>query len=290
MKDRQTTTAAAQASVPLLSPVLHWLAMPALVYLRSGFGYSFLRPKLIFIVSAYGSALFTIYAYLGKGAWERYWAVACYVAGASSLYLFHFIYCVLREARSKAEHDAYAGTSHLFRIPSFAKSSNNEGLITKLYLWGEPLLVLFVATTLRVMLNEQRLSIWLLLVVGAMWGKALINYWYGIRSAKRREDIMEDAQEGMPEQSGYQDTPLPSAGGRKPKSQRPPNVAAVPSAKELRYAEILRLMPPYDLEQAEKNYRALSETHQPHSGTATTEKSAQLIEALEYFRRAQGSS
>jgi hypothetical protein len=59
-------------------------------------------------------------------------------------------------------------------------------------------------------------------------------------------------------------------------------------ALEFRYAEVLRLMPPYSLEQAEQNYRHLIKSVHPDPNNAeagTTEKAATLNEAIEYFRR-----
>lgn len=291
MKDRQTPTAIAQPSIPIVSPVLHWMAMPALVYLRSGFGYSFLRSRLIFLVSIYSCVAFAIYAYLGQGTWRQYWALVLFSMGASILYLLHLAAVLWREARSKASHDAYAGTSHFLRIPGLEFLMANDGFVMALHLWAEPLFTAFVATVLRLFLNERCLSGWLWCVAGAMAGKAFINYVYDIRAAKKREDIMEDAEDGMPQRAGQHDAPLPNAGGRKPKGHYPPNATVVPHADELRHSEVLRLMPPSSLEQAEQHYRELIKAYHTDTNPPTPEnhrKSAELNEAIEYFRKTHG--
>jgi hypothetical protein len=146
---------------------------------------------------------------------------------------------------------------------------------------------------LRAFFTEHRLSTWLVLVAVAMWLKEFINFWYGIRSEKKHEDIIEDAKEKMPG-SGAAEVPLPAAGTRKPRAKRPPQRAEdeqAVKALEFRSAEVLRLMPPHSLEQAELNYRHLIKTVHPDPNNAdagTTEKAATLNEAIEYFRRTLG--
>ena len=116
-----------------------------------------------------------------------------------------------------------------------------------------------------------------------------INYWYEIRSEKKHGDIMEDAEEKMPG-AGANTVPLPQAAGRKPRTKRAPQAAALSfedRANGLRFAEVLRLMPPFDLRQAERNYRELMKSYHPDKGAdgeQNPEKAAELNEAIEYFR------
>lgn len=290
MKDRQIQSQGAQPSVPLLSPVLHWLALPAIVYLRSGFGFSFLSPKSVFLSFVWATVLFFIYAWLERGAWAKNWAIALFAGGASALYVIHLLAAFNRETRKQGKHDFYSGTSHLLRMPGFSQNRGNARFETVLHLWIEPALVFVAATALRGFMAEQRLSFWLLIVAAALWLKEFINYWYGLRSEKKHGDIIEDAEEKMPAGGTFAEAPLPSAGDRKPRTKRAPSPAsdAAEKAREQRYAEVLRLMPPhppYDLQQAEHNYRHLMKAFHPDKNPANHEKAAELTEAIDFFRR-----
>ncbi len=287
MKDRQVQHSGTQPGVPVVSPVLHWLAMPAIVFLRSGFGYAFLSPKSVFLAFAWASFLFLAFAWNEPWAWRSFWAVALFFATASFLYIIHLVAAFRRETKRKGRHDYDAGTSHLLRVAGFRENRGNAAFENVLHLWIEPTIVVVLAVALRGFMAETRLSYWLLAVAAGMWCKEFINYWYGIRSEKKHSDIIEDAEEKMPG-TATSEPPVPNAGGRKPKGKYAPNVTPLDTlqSKELRYAEILRLMPPYDLEQAERNYRELIKAFHPNASSGeTTEKSAALNEAIAYFRR-----
>lgn len=47
MKDRQTEASPFQPRIPVLSFLLHCISMPVVVFLRSGFGFAYLRPNSI---------------------------------------------------------------------------------------------------------------------------------------------------------------------------------------------------------------------------------------------------
>jgi hypothetical protein len=292
MKDRQIQSTGAQPSVPILSPILHWLAMPAIVFLRSRFGFSFLSPKSVFFAFVWAHLLFSIYAWIEQGVWFKYWAVASFGLGAAALYLLHLMLAFSREVGGQGKHDFYSGTSHLLRLPGFSQLRGNPRSELMVHLWIEPFLALTSAAMLRAFFSEHRLSTWLVLVAVAMWLKEFINFWYGIRSEKKHEDILDDAEEKMPGSSSAE-VPLPAAGTRKPRAKRAPNASTdtIEMAQEQRYAELLRLMPPSSLEQAEQNYRHLIKAVHPDPNNAaegTNEKSANLNEAIEYFRRTLG--
>lgn len=297
MKDRQIQSAGAQPSVPIISPVLHWIAMPAIVFLRSRFGYSFLSPKSVFLAFGWASLLFFIFAWEEQGTWRSMWAVALFGVVASALYAAHLGAAFWRERERKGKHDFYSGTSHLLRVPGFSQNRGNQQFETVLHLWIEPAVILVVAVFLRGFLSEKWLSLWLLVVVAGMWLKAFINYWYGIRSEKKHEDIMEDAGEKMPGGGAFSEVELPSSGGRKPKRARPSQSAVDAAdilATEQHYAELLRLMPPhppYDLQQAEQHFRDLIKVSHPDPNAPTpenTKRSAALYEAIAFFRNRVG--
>ena len=289
MKDRQTNSQGPQHSIPLVSPILHLLAMPAIVYLRSGFGFSFLSSKIIFLSLAWAQVLFSIYAWYEEDVWAKYWAVAAFGDGAVALYATHLLAAFSREVKRTGRHDFYSGTSHILRLPGFSQLQGGSGFETIVHLWLEPLVIAIAATLLRAFAAELVLSRWLLLVAASLWLKEFINYWYRIRHDKKEQDIFTDAEEKMGRHVGPE-APLPKAAGRKARVKRPPGNSGQ-SADESRFAEVLRLMPPYDLEQAEKNYRALIKTHHPDPKNATREegaKAAELNDAIEFFRSMLG--
>ena len=157
------------------------------------------------------------------------------------------------------------------------------------HLWIEPSLVLASATILAAFFDERVLSRWLLVVAPGFWLKEFLNYWYELRHEKKETDIKEDAEGKVIRQSGTPSVPMPSAGGRKKRvdrRNRPSESLSSDTAQELRFAEILRLMPPYRLEDAERNYRHLIKECHPDRGIAGSEERAgELNEAIEYFRR-----
>lgn len=292
MKDRQIHTAGPQPRVPIVSSVLHWFAVPAIVYLRSGFGFSFLSPKSVFIAFSWATILFTIYAWLEEGAWQSYWALSSFGTGAVILYVTHLMIAFTRETRRTGKHDFYSGTSHILRLPGMTQFRGIARAELAIQLWAEPFIVLVMATVLRGFFSEHMLSKWLLAVAAAMWGKEFINYWYQLRHRKKQEDVFSDAEETMEGNPSAPQFAAPSGKGRKPREKRQrANGASEQSNEERRFAELLRLMPPYDLQQAEQNYRALMKTCHPDPNNESAEsnqRAAELNDAIEFFRSMSG--
>ncbi len=74
----------------------------------------------------------------------------------------------------------------------------------------------------------------------------------------------------------------------KVKRQRAGMTPAEEMLQERHHAEVLRLLPPYTLHQAEDNYRALIKLDHPDANDGSevsTLRTAKLNEAVEYFRR-----
>ena len=64
------------------------------------------------------------------------------------------------------------------------------------------------------------------------------------------------------------------------------------SVTEERFAKILRLRPPYNLERAEENYRMLVRLEHPDANENSPESNsttAELNEAIEFFRKSRGA-
>ncbi len=288
MKDRQIHTAGPQPRIPIVSSVLHWLAVPAIVYLRSGFGFSFLSPKSVFLAFSWATVLFAIYTWLEEAAWQSYWALSSLGISAVILYVTHLIIAFTRETRRTGKHDFYSGTSHILRLPSLTQFRGIARIELAIQMWVEPFIVLVMATMLRGFFAEHFLSKWLLLVAIAMWGKEFINYWYQLRHRKKQEDVFSDAEETMEGNPSATQFAAPSGKGRKPREKRQrASGAGGQGDDERRFAEILRLMPPYDLQQAEQNYRALMKTCHPDpndESAENNERAAELNDAIAFFR------
>lgn len=291
MKDRQSASAGALARIPILSPVLHWMALPVIVLLRSGFGFSFLGSKAVFLSCVWAAGLLFIYARIEPGAWTKWWAFASFGIAASVFYITHLLIAFSREKNRRAKHDYDAGTPHLLKLLGGA-NLHSPRLELAVHLWLEPAATVFAALVLRGVFSERILSGWLVLVAASLWLKAFINWWYGIRSEKKHSDIMEDAGEKVAESAGGVSVPLPNADGRKervrkPRTEKPPPVSPGKEETEWRFAQVLRLMPPYDLQQAERNFAALINNCRPGCSSETPiepQSANELVEAIEYFR------
>lgn len=292
MKDRQVSGPGAKPGIPVLSPVLHWICMPVIVFLRSGFGYSFLSPKSVFIACAWASGLFCIYAWLGDGAWRRNWAVSLYAGGASAAYLIQLGLAFARENKGTGSHDHHSGRSHILRLAGIDQEIEGRKTEILVQLWLEPLMILLLGAALRGFVGESRLSYWLLIVAASLWLKEFLNYWYGVRAEKKQGDILEDAEAKMPGRGAFGNVSIPKAGGRKARVARPPNSHEPSISEETanRHAQVLRLMPPtppFDPDQIERHYKQLIKLTHPDANKkaeAGTPSAAELNEAVEFFR------
>ncbi|MBK8091542.1 MAG: J domain-containing protein [Verrucomicrobiaceae bacterium] len=105
--------------------------------------------------------------------------------------------------------------------------------------------------------------------------------------------MFSDAEETMEGRPSATQFAAPSGKGRKPREKRQrANGAGGQGDDEKRFAEVLRLMPPYSLQQAEQNYRALMKTCHPDPNDESVEnnqRAAELNDAIEFFRRDSGS-
>ena len=220
MKDRQVEQTPAQLRIPVISSVLHCISMTALVFLRSGFGYAYFRPKSFFIAVSWAFALFSFYAWHEPGVWPGYAALCCYGIAATLLYALHFIWAFANELRGTAKHDNYSGTPHTLRMLRLLEVPVSASFRDFWVTWIEPGAVLVAALVLRFApVDAQNLSHWLLVVAASLWLKEALNYWLQLRRRKRQRDTMEDAQEGMIAEPARQN-PTPAASSRKEKVKR----------------------------------------------------------------------
>ena len=195
----------APGRIPVLSPVLHCIAMTALVYLRSSFGLTLFRPRSIFFAFSFAVGVLDYIAWNEPDIWREYRAACIFSAGAVTLYWLHFGITFFRELYRKSERDDYSGTSHALRLLRMLGFSGPKAEMN-LHLWIEPGIVLLAAVTLRVVLRERHLSTWLILVAPCMTLKEGLNYWTEIRRGKIAKDLNEEAEERGNELGGGKTT------------------------------------------------------------------------------------
>ena len=277
---------AAPTPIPVISPTLHCVAMTALVYLRTSFGYTFLRPKSIFFAFSWAFLLFVIVAWNEPAIWHEYRAVCIFGTGAVVLYWIHFSRTFFREWKRQAEDDHYPGTSHTNRLSrQFGVPPISEEVLR---FWIEPGAVLFVSGTLRLAFGERHLSTWLCFVAFCMAGREAINHWTSVRREKVVGETMKKAKE-QGETLSDNELPVepPKPTRTEPVKQKRNTAFAEEQAREERFAKILRLRPPYELEKAEEHYKTLVQLEHPDANQNSPESNAataELNEAIAFFR------
>lgn len=287
MKDKQVQTGGPVPGIPLISPLLHVVSMTGLVFLRTSFGYAFLRPKSILLACIWAHALFAFYAWHEPAVWPRWRGMVLYGTVASFLYLAHLLTAFGRELRRAGKHDYDSGTPHLMRLAGLFRPGLRERLEAFVQLWFEPAVVLLVSLILEAG-GVAKLPAWLACLAVCLWTKEALNHWYRLRHHKKQTDVFDDAGEGLDPEP---ERPASVTGtGRKPRQRRPraANGGTEPenAGEADRHAEILRLLPPYTLAQAEANYRLLLRSSPPEAdGQTISKRAADLAGALEYFRR-----
>ncbi len=290
MKDKQVQKGGPVPGIPLISPLLHVISMTGLVFLRSSFGYAFLRPKSVLLACVWAHALFSFYAWHEPAVWPRWRGVVFYGSAVSLLYLVHLLVAFARELRRSGKHDYDSGTPHFMRLEGLFRPGIRERLEAFIQLWLEPAAVLVASLVLEAG-GVTKLPAWLAFLSVCLWTKEALNHWYRLRHHKKQSDVFSDAGEGLDAEPGHT-TPGPAGAGRKPRQKRAragSGEAGTADAGEAdRHAEILRLLPPYTLEQAETNYLLLMRACQPDTAGGnpqTSRRASELTGALEYFRR-----
>jgi hypothetical protein len=215
MKDRQVESVPMQTRIPVVSAVLHCVAMTAVVFLRSGFGYAYLRPKSIFFACSWAFALFCIYAWIEPGAWQHHAPICIFGMASMGLYWLHLSVAFVSQLRGSATHDNDSGTPHILRIV------NHPRLQAAWVMWGEPVLLLAAALTCGLLGPAwKNLSTWFLTVSLCLGFKEFLNHWFRIRHEKIQGDNLDDAKENIVRNAGEEASDLPPP-SRKPKAKYP---------------------------------------------------------------------
>ena len=167
----------APGRIPIISPTIHCVAMPALVYLRSSFGFTLFRPRTIFFALSVAVSVLDYIAWHEPALWYEYAFVCIFCGGAVALYWLHYSITLLREVgrTSERKRDDYSGTSHILRLLKWFGIAG-PAVEFNVHLLLEPATVLLIAAILRLALNEQHLSMWLVVVAICMIFKEGLNY------------------------------------------------------------------------------------------------------------------
>lgn len=270
MKDLQTRKRSADPYIPLVSPILHVMSLTVVVWLRRGFGFSYLRPLSIVGTITWVHLLFTVYALHTPTVWQRWGGFCLFGIFTAALYAGHYLFGFFKETAKKGSHDQHSGDSWLLCL---LKAESKEKSAVILQVVAEPLLVLGVALLIGRGTFSSPISIWLKWAGYALFVKEGINYWYMIRGLKRTSDVKSDAEGLMVEgeaRRGYlrnEGNQVHGAGFLNLERD-----SAERGKRTIKYAQLLKMQPPYTVEKARQSFKELGSVDDPR-----------LIEALSFF-------
>ena len=293
MIDRQPKAPDPEPRIFFVSDLLHFIAMTALVWLRSSFGFVFLSPRAVFFAFSWAFILMEIIAWNYEFIWHYVRALCIFGTITVILYWLHLLRSWCSELLRSAGHDNYAGSSHLLRIAKGFGIAPSKSLEWTLRLGIEPTLVLIAAFALRRICSEPYLSLWLYVTAAAMCAKEALNYWFELRRDKRGDQIVDDLKREAERKSGLSTASSePAKTTRKAAQNRPrARTGSTEDEEERRHAEVLQLPDAYDLQIVEQHFRDLIKGTHPDrnddSAESTRETSA-LNDARDYFRKKFG--
>ena len=294
MKDRQGEQSPPQTRIPFISVTLHCVSMTVIVLMRSSFGFVYLRPKSIFFAFSWAFVLFSIYAWYEKPVWVEYRIMCVYGLAVITLYFLHLLIAFFRELYRGGEHDHDSGTPHTIRLLQMLGRTPTPLFEKNWHIWVEPVFVLFSGLTLRLVFGEQHLSFWLVIVAPCLLFKEALNYWFQIRQKKRHTDSRGDAEDlfGDVPTAPAAEAPKP-VGKAKVKRARASASTAADEIQDRHFEQVLRLMAPYTLDDAELNYRKLIKQYHPDPKQEVDPEnsavSAELNDAIAHFRARLGA-
>jgi hypothetical protein len=218
MKDRQPDLVAQPGYIPVIGQLLHWIAMPAALCLRSSFGYLFLRPRSIFLSFSLAFTLLFIVAWNEPALWRNYAPACSFAFAVSCLYVLNLLAAFGKQVAETAGHDLYSGRSHVLRIARGLGIPYSASLEISIKLWIEPAIVLFAAGAARVIGRDAILANWLTAIAVCLWANEFRVYWYHLRRKKRQADLMADTKD---EAEDHQDKPdvAPPKATKRPKQK-----------------------------------------------------------------------
>lgn len=218
MKDRQSDVSGQQAHIPFISPLLHWLAMPGVVWLRHSFGYLYLRPKSVFLASCITSTILFAIAWQEPALWMPAGIPLIFAVATSFFYVVHLCLAVIAQTSNTGEHDTYSGKSYLTRVARAFGAETAERFEMHLHLWIEPAILLLAAATIKITTGRAALPTWLTVIALALSAKELRNYWSEIRKHKRKADMLSETKDDAEDLSERPEVEAPKP-TRKPRQK-----------------------------------------------------------------------
>ncbi len=275
--------------IPLLSPLLHFVSMTVVVHLRRSFGFDYLGEKRWFLIPAWAFSLFFFMAWNSRRIWQispPFWIFGLATVAA---YLFHLLTAFLREPTRDREDSTFSGRSYFLGV--CRRLETPEWPAERLcHVCLEPALVFLLAVVVRLFFRDSLLSAWLVFAAGCLFTAEFFNYWFGevrkpivIDEAKKKAE--EEAARAAALAAQNQDAVKPTRN-----EEDVPQRNARPVDEELeddKFARVLEMEPPYSLELADAQYRALiarDHSDKNQMSPESHERSLQLNEAREYFR------
>ena len=197
--------------IPVISPSLHVLAMPCLVWWRRNFGYAVLSPKSVFLVliGLVAAACYLLYNDTPERR-DRYAVAAAFALTTSLLYLAHLAWAFVQHVRKETEHDQYAGDSHLLMFLPKRK-------------WAQPLTARLIEPAITITLGWFVVpGVLGLVLVSSGIALALreqINAWVSLRAPKIIGDSIEKTKGDLDQVEPPKSPPI-SPGGRTEEERR----------------------------------------------------------------------
>ncbi|MDF1815006.1 MAG: hypothetical protein P1V20_22570 [Verrucomicrobiales bacterium] len=216
MNDQQLGRKIQSSGIPVISPLLHVISMPALLILRHNFGYQFLRPKCVLLALCWAMLLFAAYSFIDPQIWNRHPWFFGFLGIAVLLYVLNLIRSIASQW-GDAPHDQYAGKSW-FAITGLSEE--------KIGVFLEPALVAAAAFLPLVKDATNPVENGFFYIATAMLLKASINSWERIRKLKQQLDATSDAETVMNKVSKRRDSHhaddvnKPTATSRKARAKR----------------------------------------------------------------------
>ena len=191
--------------IPVISPTLHVLAMPCLVWWRRNFGYAVLSPKSVFLVLIVLVAVACYLLYDDTPQRRDHFALpAAFALTTSLLYLAHLAWAYLQHVRRKTEHDQYAGASHLL-------------LFLPKRQWTQPLVSRVIEPAITIALGylvvPGVLGIFLCSSGIALALREQINVWISVRTGIIIRDSIAKTKGDLDQVAPHKSPPI-SPGGR----------------------------------------------------------------------------
>lgn len=201
-------------SIPVISPLLHWLSVPVLVFLRKRFGYDYLRPKLIFLTAIFCNVPLSYMVWNEPRLTPEFIDLSIFAILSSALYLIHLFVSAFALKFQRLEHGHSSGDSLLLLLVPAARRKRLEALF---YIAVEPAFISVAGATIY----SRPLGKLLLLLAAAVFFKEFSRSWLTSRRKQTIKDQITGATDIVPIETTL--PPKISSQGKTAREIFPPN-------------------------------------------------------------------